>query len=357
MTQSAMDWTFKDKSCPAWVQANAGAKGYYRTDYQGQLLSSLIAGDVVGRLPAPERVELIGNVSAVSGAGKLPAGDALALVEKFHADPEREIILRSLNVALDPRSDMVPDNLMPSYRRFLLKNFQAKARELGWTPRAGESDDVRLLRPPILRAVGTEGGDQDLARESRELAEKWLRDRSAVSPDVVRSVLMAAAYNGDRALFDRFFSAFNETQDRQQQQDLIIAMISFRDRSAIDAALELVPAGKIALPDGLPFLFGPGHAAPETRTLAFESLKAHFNEIMDKHPNVFGFDLGAFLPRVGEGFCDAQSRSDYAAFFEPKISRYEGAPRAYAQTLEGIDLCIARKQAQQGSVAAFLQKY
>jgi hypothetical protein len=39
------------------------------------------------------------------------------------------------------------------------------------------------------------------------------------------------------------------------------------------------------------------------------------------------------------------------------VDKYSGAPRNFAQALEGIDLCIAQKTAQEASVRAFLEKY
>jgi hypothetical protein len=39
------------------------------------------------------------------------------------------------------------------------------------------------------------------------------------------------------------------------------------------------------------------------------------------------------------------------------VSQFAGAPRTLAQTLEGIDLCVARKAAHEASVKEFLGKY
>jgi hypothetical protein len=50
-------------------------------------------------------------------------------------------------------------------------------------------------------------------------------------------------------------------------------------------------------------------------------------------------------------------RDRFKAFFTPLVDKYAGAPRNFAQALEGIDLCIAQKTAQEGSVRAFLEKY
>lgn len=358
MTEPKMDWALQDaKSCPAWLYANDHAKGYYRMDYQGGLLSALTSGDVAARLGAPERVELIGNAQSMTKAGKLPAADALHLAETFHADPERDVVDRALTVALSPFEDMVPDRLMPNYRRFLLKSFQARAHELGWIPGSGEPDDVRLLRPTLVSVIATAGGDQDLARQARDLTDKWFQSHSAVHPEVVGAVFRTAAYYGDTALFRRFLAEFKTNQDRQEKARVLGAMVSFRDPAAIDAGFQAVLSGDVALADGFPLLLAGGSASPGTRKLPFQFVKAHFDQIMSSHPSIFGNDLGSFLPRVGQSFCDAQSRSELQAFFTPLVDKYAGAPRTLAQVLEGIDLCVANKVAQEPGVAAFLGKY
>jgi alanyl aminopeptidase len=357
MTKAAMDLSLKDsKGCPAWVEANAQAKGYYRLDYLGGLLPAL-TGEAGKRLDAAERVDLIGNAQAMMAAGKLSAADALGLAETFHADPERTVVERALDVALSPREDMVPAALMPNYRRFLLKNFQSRARELGWTHRAGESDDARLLRPELLHAMATYGGDQDLARQAEKLAGQWFENRAAVQSDVVGAVLNTAAYYGDLTQFNHFLAEFKKTQDRQVKQRLLGAMTSFRSRAAIEAGMQAVLAGAVSLTEGFPLLLASGQSYAETRGMAFEFVRTHFDQIMKRNPSIFGSDLGTFLPQVGASFCDAQPRNELRSFFGPLLKKYPGATRTLAQVTERIDLCIARKAAQEPSVKEFLRHY
>jgi alanyl aminopeptidase len=62
-------------------------------------------------------------------------------------------------------------------------------------------------------------------------------------------------------------------------------------------------------------------------------------------------------PYIAAGYCDAVHREDVEAFFKDRSTKYTGGPRILAQVLEGIDLCMAYKQAQAPSVAEFLQQY
>ena len=285
------------------------------------------------------------------------AADALGLVQVFHNDPERVVLQKALGVAVSIHEDLVPANLEPNYQRFLLKNFQARARELGWISRAGELDDVRLLRPPLVSAAAMVGGDQDLAKEGRSLTDQWLRDHSGIPPEVLGTVLSTAAYHGDLELFNRFLAAYQKTQDRQEKQRLIDAMSAFHDRAAIEAGFQAVIKKEILLTDGFPLLVGAGQGFSDTRKLAFEFIKAHFEEIMSGHPSIFGSDLGSMLPYSGQSFCDPESRNELQAFFGPMVDKYVGAPRTLAQVVEAIDLCVARKAAQEPSVESFLEKY
>ena len=357
LTQPSQTVELEGSGCPAWVQANDNAAGYYRVEYKGGLLAALTAGDVQKRLPAAERSDLMGNAQSLASAGKLSAADALALVDTFHADPERHVLQSAIGLALQPvNAQLVPESLMPNYRRFLLKNFDAQARALGWTPKPGESEDTKLLRPVIVKAVATVGGDRQLAEQASSLATKWLEDHSTLDPNMVSPVLQTAAFNGNGNLLLHFLAEFKQTKDRQTRSLLIGAMSSFRAPAAIDLGMKAVLNGDIPFLEGASLLFS-GQSQDSTRKLPLNFLNANYDEIVKKMPTGGGFDFGSVLPEVGASYCDAASRDELKAFFAPKVDKFVGAPRTLDQTIESIDLCIAIKAAQSPSVQKFLEKY
>jgi alanyl aminopeptidase len=344
------------KGCPAWVQGNDRAIGYYRVDYEGSLLAALTNGDVQARLPATERADLMGNAAALVKGGKLAAADSLSLVNTFHDDPERYVADAAMTLALAPLGSLVPDDLEPNFQRFLLGNFQARAHALGWTATPGETDDTRLLRPRLVRPVATWGNDREFAAQGQALADKWLADHGAVDPNMLDAVLGTAAFYGDKALFDRFLTELKKTEDKQTRQALLRAMLAFRDPKAIEAGMGAVVDGEVPFIEGARLLFN-GQQEAATRKLAFEFLKAHWDQVVKSMPTGGGFDFGSVLPRVGSSYCDVASRDELKTYFEPRVDKFVGAPRTLAQVLEEIDLCIANKAAQGPSVAAFLEHY
>jgi alanyl aminopeptidase len=362
------DLPLKAQGCPAWVQANDDAMGYYRVAYSNALISALTDGNVQQRFNAAERVDLMGDAQALSRTGKMPEADMLRLVPRFHDDPNRYVLERAIEMAKSPVEHLVPEELMPNYQRFVLQNFQSRAREIGWLPRiltsslgtpvvsSVESDDIRLLRPPLLQFVATAGGDEKLAREARELTEKWFMNRNAVPAEETGAVLETAAYYGDKALFDRFLTEFQKTEDRQERKRILGAMTSFRDPAAIQAGMQAVLHGDVPFIQGERLLYSGQHW-PSTRKLAFSFMKEHFHELAAKRPNGGGSDAGAQFSRVGASFCNSQSEEELKNFFEPRVSKFVGAPRVLAQTLETIKSCIANKAAQEASVEQFLKEY
>ena len=64
-----------------------------------------------------------------------------------------------------------------------------------------------------------------------------------------------------------------------------------------------------------------------------------------------------YTPSFYARFCDEQGRDKLAQFFAPRAKDLVGAPRALAQSLESINLCISQKKTYEPSLAAFLAKY
>lgn len=133
-------------------------------------------------------------------------------------------------------------------------------------------------------------------------------------------------------------------------------MMGFRNPAAVEAGMQEVLSGRVKLADGFLLLFG-GQNSPATRKMSFEFVKAHLDQLMKGNPSIFGDSFGSFLPDSGRGLCDPQSRRQLQDYFDPIVGKYDGAPRKLAQTLEVVDLCIARVAAQRPSVSEFLAKY
>lgn len=339
-------------ACPAWLNANDDGSGYYRVRYEGQAAQKILSN--ADKLDLRERVDLLANAAALLSAGKMPASDALSLVTKFKDAPERELVMAILDIA-ERVERSVPAALKPNYARFMSGIFSAKAHALGLEPKAGESDDARLLRPKLVEAVAG-NGDKELIAKSKELAARWLADRSSVSADVAGTVLDIAAQYGDEAYVNRLTAELRRGGDRRDRTRIVHALGSFRDPALARKALALLldPSLDIRGLTDLLYLFP---AQEETETLAWEFLVANYGKLLPRLPTRLGNHAGSELPHVGGGFCDEKGYTQVESFFREKAKTMPGAELSLAQVLEKIQLCGPSREAQRPEVAKFLQNW
>src|SRR5579863_3079155 len=281
----------KTRTCPAALNANAGAAGYYIADYQRDLLAKLLSnGDA--RLDPAERRTLLNDLQSLANAGDIPQSRALAAVPSFAKAPEREIVAQAQRVVAGTRPFLDPA-LNANYARFIREVFGERARQLGWSAAPGDDAETRLLRADLVPFVAGQGEDPALVAQARKLAGAWLETRTGVDSDMLGGVLTTAARFGDRAYFDGLLASLEKTTDRQLRGRIIGALGSFRDPKIAEAALDLLIHSRIDMRETAFLLFGPlGDRA--TDRLPFEFVKTHYDEIVAKAPNGGGFEFGAF---------------------------------------------------------------
>ena len=223
------------------------------------------------------------------------------------------------------------------------------------TPKQGESDDDRLLRPALVTAAA-EHGDKDLVAQAREQAARWLKDRKSVSPDIIATVLDIAAAHGNRAFFNQLVNELKVSKDRRDRDRIVAAIGSFRDPEIAKSGLQLLldPQLDIRDIDQLLYMY---NSEPETQNVAWPFLVANYDRILGRLPSRLGNHAGADLPFVGGAFCDEKGYSEVQTFFREKVKSMPGAEHSLDQVLERIQVCGPRRAAQRPEVSKFLANW
>ncbi|HVO98547.1 MAG TPA: M1 family metallopeptidase [Bryobacteraceae bacterium] len=341
----------KASSCPAMIAANESASGYYISSYEGAQLDQMVAQGR-GFLNPAEQLTLLHDVASLANAGDLKIGRALDAAAQYADSPERQIVAEARSIVAGARQ-LLPDPLLDNYGRFVLKVFGARARTLGWSSKPGEEQETRLLRPQIVPFVARY--DTALGAEARKLADGWLANRSGVDADMLGSILTTAAYRGDRTLFNTLLQELPKTQDKRQREAILAALTAFREPDLVAAALNLVIHSDIDTRETIGLLFS-GTGNPKTRRMAFEFVKANYDEILKRAPSGGGSDFGAYLPYTASGFCDADSEKEFVDYFAERSKKFTGGPRVYEQALEGIRLCQTQKAAEGADAEAYFAR-
>jgi alanyl aminopeptidase len=344
------------KSCPSWIVANDGETGYYQVGYSETLLEKTLSNNG-SHLGLAERVGVLGNVESLIGTGDISPRVALKLAAEFSSDPNWQVVASTADIAGMVKGNDVPDDLRAKGAQFVRKVFGKRATELGWTGKAGESEDIRLLRQKIVPFVAAVGEQKELIDEAAKLARSWLDTRRGIPTEMVSPVLRVAAEFGNQELFDRLHDAVLKEKDQPTRERLLSALGAFRDPKLARAGLELVLSSDFdARESFFPLLFGPlGYV--ETRDLPFQFIKQNLDKLLARLPREVGGDYAANFPFSGGAFCDASHRSEVQEFFQDRVKAYTGGPRNLAQVLEEIDLCIAERKSLAPDLSAFLKSY
>src|SRR5690606_26711345 len=125
------------KTCPAWVNPNAGSVGYYRVLYKGDLLARLLDRGAKA-LSVHERIGILGDALALVRSGHLEEAEVLALIPGLVREGNRHLVAMTTGLVGGLSEHLITDDVRPSYSRFIEKHYAARARELGWKPKAGE---------------------------------------------------------------------------------------------------------------------------------------------------------------------------------------------------------------------------
>ena len=164
--------------CPTWLFANRDAKGYYRVAYTKTNLNA-VAGMAESELNAPERIALIEDAWAMTRVGKTSIGDFLGLAQALRSGRDLAAIdLLAADLA-DVGDLLVPENEARDYREFVHKQFNARAKELGWAARADDSDEQKAMRASLLGILGRTG-DPEAVATARALVQNYLRNPASV---------------------------------------------------------------------------------------------------------------------------------------------------------------------------------
>lgn len=205
--------------------------------------------------------------------------------------------------------------------------------------------------------VASEGQDPLLARQAQALADRWLKDRTGVDPDMLDGVLSVAATFGDRSFFDSLLSELTKTSDERERQSILRALGSFREPNLAEASLDLVLDPKIDVRESQPLLDIVAFSGRyrETGRLPFEFVQKNFDELVRRLPKGGPRgDSGASLVFVGQYFCDEQSRKEFVNFFEERVKQFNGGQQNFSRVVETIKTCEAHKAAQATDVSTYL---
>ena len=266
------------------VVVNSGQAGYYRTLYTAQQLDALQANFT--KLKPIDQIGLLADNWGLGLAGYQSAAEALDLVDAVPANANPQVWSRTATI-LQSVHDLYKGDAarQPAVARYASAKLSPVLARIGWTPKAGETPTIPVLRSELISTLGGMGDSAVVAEANRRLSSN---DPVAASGPLRSTILAVVARNTDAAGWERL-----RAQARGEQSPLVKAQLyrllgTARDPALAQRALDLALTSE------------PGATTGSAIIAA----------VAAEHPDL-AFDFAVKNREKVEGLIDASSRSRF----------------------------------------------
>jgi aminopeptidase N len=336
-------------TCAPWVDANAGAHGYYRSGYDAEAVRSL-AKDAETSLSPAERIMLLSDVWASVRVDREKIGDYLVVAQGLQSDRTPQVL--SLMVAQLEYIGryLITDSDQQAYRSWVSNLLAPIATDVGWEKKAGENEEIESLRGDLMRALGTVAHDSATQALARKLSDQALENPDSVDPELAASALPIAAANGDSGLYDKVLQRLKTAENPEQKSLYEQTLVSFTDPALVTKTLDY--AVSEARSQDADLITARVMRNPRSQKIAWDFVRSRWGK-SEKSDNAFGGgSVGSLVASTGT-FCDPEMRDQVRQFFSSHP--VPTAARTLKQALEQISYCVDMKERQGPQLASWLQ--
>lgn len=338
--------------CPSWWMPNRDGAGYFRFSLDDKSRERL-RDEGFAQLSDREKLAVVDSLNAAFDQASIDAAQWSVWFPILARSELRQLSTAPMGPLDFMANDAAPEASKDDVQRYARRLYAPLYRSLGWRSRPGDSSDDKLTRESLMNFLVMDVRDPGARKHASELGLLYLKqlrrgnDEPPVAPELGGLILAAAVQVEGEPVFQALWELFRTSGDALLRSRILGALGHSEGRLAERAlALSLDPNLRLNEVSGL---LGPSFRSPETRTLAWDWLRANF----DRYLSRVGADLAARAPWYTSSFCTEASVDEVRTFFEPRIAELPGGPRNLAGTLETIALCAALVQAQRPSVVAF----
>jgi len=334
--------TFDPGAAFGWVLGNAGARGFYRTAYDPELLRRLTRA--LPELRPEERMTLVSDQWALVRANATRLDGFLQLLEALESEGDHAVLDEVVGrlAWLEHRAVAEPDQ--PAFQSWVRRLFAAAAAELGWDPGPGEDDERRLRRSAVLRALALVARDPAAVAGAMERYQRYVKKQpQPVDPNLLDIVVAAAARAADAQRFEELQELARNELDPAAKRRFLHALAMVENPALVQRAVDSpwTPSCRCRTSPAT----WDAAANRATREAAWRLIKTKWDEVRRKG------DSPMILRRLVEALGNLPERR-HLEEAEKFLAEHELAParQAVAQTLERMRATCAARTAAAGAL-------
>jgi aminopeptidase N len=343
--------TYPLPRCPAWVDPDIDAHGYYLYSLDEKRWAAFAA--VIEKQSEGSRLAFLQSLEADVRSGTLGGDALLRLLPAFDADTSRVVLNKEIAVLGDLERWLVTPESRVAFASYAAARLLPHKRALDAKvarSKAAPSEDDLLARQAIFSALGSIAHDPGTLVEANRVALAWLADPASVDVDLAEVAVPMASQKAGPDRIEALRGAMRRANVPVDRQIALAALSGFHDPSTLQAALSLTLTDEVGAADA-PTLIWPAVGRPATRAATKRWLTAHWDAFSAKvSVEVLGYVFGL----TGQS-CTREEIEEDRAFMTPRVAGVEGATRPLAEGLESAERCAALHEKNRAVVDRFFR--
>lgn len=329
--------------CPTWVLPNAEGAGYYRytLDTVGwtQLLTS------VEQLSDMEMLSITDSYLAAYRAGQLDLNALFEQLPAFINHSNYEVASSVLADIQEIYEEFADSRTQAVMREQLVPLYQGRLAQLGMD--SLEDRNAANLQTALVRQLALVFGSPEMRSALGPLAMAYtgtptldaVLEDDEVNANLLQTAMSVAVVDHGKFYFDHLITLASESEDATFRQRVLSAIGRVEDEALVADVLELSLSSDIRNNEtGL--IWFSIMTRVNTRQQGWTWLQNNLDAVLERVPLWRKGRVAAFA----SGFCDTDVLPEVEAFFGDKVQDLQGGPRALDNTIERVELCVARKE-------------
>jgi aminopeptidase N len=313
----------------AAYKLNDRQTGFYRVQYDdAENLSELGRRVEAKTMPPEDRWGLQNDYYALVKSGDAPLVEYLKFLAHYHKE-DAYLPLVSIADNLSGAYLVTDADMRSTISAAAVPWFESILDEIGCEPAAEEKHTTSLLRDKFIWAAVLFGSDATADFAGARF--KALMAGDDVHPDIMKSVLQAGAYTGDRQAYAWLVERMEQSQIEHERMNILMALGCFKEagltQMAQQCVLDAVPARNQFIP--VVSMCANPHAIP----LMWDWYVAHLAQIEQFHPMLYERVVGAIIPAAG-----IERPAEVKDFFGDYMKQKEKARDVIRLSLERLEI-------------------
>lgn len=334
---------------PAWVIANRGASGFYRTAYAEDLGGALAAVALEVADPT-ERYTLVDDAWAAVVAGSTPISAIVELIRGLATETDLSVWRRIAGVVANLDRIASPDPVARAAVAGLARQVgEPLLARLGDSATPGEDDQTTNLRAIAFEMLGSHGDHEAVRNRATQIVDRAMSGvgEPGDDPSLTDAAVRIVAEHLDDAGFDRFLDASERATTPQDTLRYLAALADVRDGRVFNRFLDLLTGDQVRTQDIGGLLNRALTNVPNAAT-AWAFTEGNWESLCDRLPS-------NAIARMVSGvrtFTDATLAERVAAFFT--THSVPQAAKAFAQHTERMRVTVALAERERPRLVAAL---